>query len=494
VILYQGNDQWFFLDDWDFLSHRSATSFHDLVAPHGQHWTTLPILVYRALWWAVGIRHYWPYQLVLIVAHLGAAVLLRIIMRRAGVDAWIATAAASLFVLLGAGREDIVFAFQITFTGALALGLAHIVLADHQGPMNRRDLLGVICGVLALMFSGVGITMAVAVAVSTTIRRGWKVAAAHTAPVAAAFVVWWAAFARDVFKGAKASPGDTVAFLRDAITTVFGRMGDVPGMGWILAAVLIAGLALRWQRLSWTDFRKLDGPSVGLASAAFFFAASTGYGRAVGTSGIGSPSASRYVHILAALLLPAVALAASEFADRWRVALPLAVALFLVGLPGNVAALRASGTDKLTLGDPNTVLTMARLPLAQQVPRSYEPMPFDTFSIGWLLDGVASGRVPISPDDDAAVKAAATQFLTFKQLPSRPGGTCTPVPQGQPVRVDTGQRIEFDSAAVTLLRPDSGAVVGRFAAANGRSIGIVAGPMTLQIVTSPADRPVRLCQ
>ena len=83
VILYQGRDQWFFLDEWDFLADRSAGSFHDLMAPHAQHWTTFGVLVYRALWQLVGLRHYWPYQLCLVTLHLATAVLLRVVMRRA---------------------------------------------------------------------------------------------------------------------------------------------------------------------------------------------------------------------------------------------------------------------------------------------------------------------------------------------------------------------------------------------------------------------------
>src|SRR5215470_4677054 len=59
VILYQGRGQWFFLDEWNFLANRSAGSIHDLLAPHSQHWVTFGVVVYRALWRVVGLRHYW---------------------------------------------------------------------------------------------------------------------------------------------------------------------------------------------------------------------------------------------------------------------------------------------------------------------------------------------------------------------------------------------------------------------------------------------------
>ena len=33
-ILYQGRDQWFSIDEWDFLAARQLTSLSDLMRPH----------------------------------------------------------------------------------------------------------------------------------------------------------------------------------------------------------------------------------------------------------------------------------------------------------------------------------------------------------------------------------------------------------------------------------------------------------------------------
>jgi hypothetical protein len=45
------------------------------------------------------------------------------------------------------------------------------------------------------------------------------------------------------------------------------------------------------------------------------------------------------MHVVAALSLPAIAVAADALVRRWRVIAPVAVALLLVGIPGNVEAL-----------------------------------------------------------------------------------------------------------------------------------------------------------
>src|SRR5690606_32760272 len=84
VLLVATPDRWFLADEWDYLADRSATDLGDLFRPHNQHWSTLPILVYRGLFSVFGIRTYVPYQLVVVVLHLVACGLLWLVMRRAG--------------------------------------------------------------------------------------------------------------------------------------------------------------------------------------------------------------------------------------------------------------------------------------------------------------------------------------------------------------------------------------------------------------------------
>src|SRR5207237_2668558 len=120
-------------------------------------------LVDRALWAAVGLRSYLPYVGLAIVLHLGVAALRWLIMRRARVRPWTATVAASAFALFGAGAQDILWAFQIAFTGALLLGLVHLVLADHDGPLDVRAWLGLAPGTAALLGPGGAATMVIVV-------------------------------------------------------------------------------------------------------------------------------------------------------------------------------------------------------------------------------------------------------------------------------------------------------------------------------------------
>ena len=60
VLVHQGRSQWFVADDWDFLVSRHLTDVSGLFRPHAEHWTTLPIVVYRLLYAAFGIRTICP--------------------------------------------------------------------------------------------------------------------------------------------------------------------------------------------------------------------------------------------------------------------------------------------------------------------------------------------------------------------------------------------------------------------------------------------------
>jgi hypothetical protein len=60
LYLVLGRDHWFFLDDWDFIVNRHVGSLGELFRPHNEHWSTLPIIVYRGLYQVFGTRTYLP--------------------------------------------------------------------------------------------------------------------------------------------------------------------------------------------------------------------------------------------------------------------------------------------------------------------------------------------------------------------------------------------------------------------------------------------------
>ncbi len=157
VLLVANRNQWFFGDEWNFIVNRGPRGASiGVLEPHNEHWTTVPVLVFRGLLAIVGLRSYLPYVAVLLALHLGLAHLLWRVSLRVGATPAIATALAAVFIVLGAGSENLLWAFQIAFVGVVAFGWAAVLLHDHDGPFGRRDIVGWVASIAALDVLGPG--------------------------------------------------------------------------------------------------------------------------------------------------------------------------------------------------------------------------------------------------------------------------------------------------------------------------------------------------
>ena len=141
---YLDRNLWFFGDEWDFLTRRGLHgAYFSIWAPHNEHWSVLPILLWRAIYSLEHLSSYWPYLVPLLIAHIAVVHLLWRRCLREGADPWVATALATLFAFLGAGAEDLVWAFQIGFLSSLLFGLLAMEVVEGQPlPWKGRILLG----------------------------------------------------------------------------------------------------------------------------------------------------------------------------------------------------------------------------------------------------------------------------------------------------------------------------------------------------------------
>jgi hypothetical protein len=425
-----GSRIWFFRDDWEFLADRGV-NMHDLLRQHGGHFVALPILVFRAMYYIVGLRSYVPYQVLPIALHLAAAALLRVIMRRAGVSPWIATVAASLFVFFGSGSQDILWGFQIAFTGPLVLGMVQLILADHDGPIDRRDWIGIAAGAAALMCSGVAVAMVAIVGITVLIRRGWRVgwraAAFHTLPLGVAYAAWWLHYSSG--SGPTVTkPSVLIDWVRTGIAGAFDALGQVAFVGWALAIMLVAGLVLAWRQYDTTERRRRGAAISAMLVGAFGFLLISGVNRA--SLGTHFASSSRYLHIVAALLLPSLAVAADALIRRRRAFAPLVVALFLIGIPGNLAGTSKNFPAKAYFASyEQMVRSLPRMTLATRVPRDVRPELVNApwINVGWLLDGAHSGRIPTTRAPTPGERATNRLRLSLDELDEGSGTACTPV-------------------------------------------------------------------
>ena len=194
VLFYVNRHQWFGGDEWFILTHRGLTAgpgHQGLFEPHYEHWTTVPILAFRALYSIVGLHSYIPYIALVIVAHLAAVVLLWHVMVRSRIDAWVALCFVTVFAVLGTGFENLENAWQVTLVAPLALGLAAILVVPESGPFVVRDVIAAGFMTIAMMCSGVVLPMLLAVALIAFVRRGWRVAIGTAVVPAAVYAVWY---------------------------------------------------------------------------------------------------------------------------------------------------------------------------------------------------------------------------------------------------------------------------------------------------------------
>ena len=494
LILRQGRDQWFFLDEWALLTEQDI-GVDSLLKPHNEHLILLPRILYRVLFRTVGLSAYWPYQAFVIGAHLTSAVLLRVVMRRGGVRPWIATAVAAAFVVFGSGRQDIVWAFQITFTGALAFGLAQLLLSDHDGPFDWRDAAGLACGLGAILSSSVGVIMVGVVGLSLALRGAWRAAVLHVVPLAVIWLAWWWTRGRDAYQ-APAGIRGAYEYAIDGLFHAFARLGQVGGLGVVLGVALVAGVLLATRSDGFAPVVRRAAPSLALLLGGLAFLAVTGFARA-GRTGNDLPQATRYVYLTAAMLLPILGFAIEELGRRSRGAMIVACTALAVGVPGNIAAFRPSGIEVFTLGREEAVLVGANLPEMQQVPGDRSPFSWfeGAATADWLRSAVANGRIPEGPSVSPVTRATIALEVALDTGPGAPrAGACPPLAEPLELELQRGDAILFGGGdlQVQLRRDGVLSEPTTFPQTGPQRIEASAGPLDL-VLARAGDAPVEVC-
>ena len=328
---------WFFGDEWDFLVQRglayAPASHHSIWFPHNEHWSTLPILLWRVLFnlWHLGT--YWPYLLPVLFAHVAIMHLLWRICRRSGADPWISVATVGALGFLGAGAEDLAWAFQIGFVGAVFFGLLAIELLDTAPLGTRRQVLCIGCLIASLMCSTVGDAMVVGTASLAFATLPRRRALAVVVPPVAVYVAWFAVVGR--LGLAEHSDRFTLAtftnipgYLWSGLSSALGQSFNLQGAG---AAVLV-GLAA-WTGWHARSLMAERSTPLALVVAVIAFYVLAALGRDASTV---SPAVSRYIYIAFALLVPLVAKLLTSLAT-WPAARWGAVVLLGFTALGNVS-------------------------------------------------------------------------------------------------------------------------------------------------------------
>lgn len=406
-----GRKQWYIRDDWAFLLtrprlHQQFGIGEWLFQPQDGHWMSPPILIYRATQLLFGLGSYWPYLVPLLALHLGIVLAVRALCRRAGATEWTTTMVCAVLLVLGSGWENIMFAIQITYNMSLLAFLVHLLLADHDGPIDRRDVLGVIIGLVGVMSSGFGPFFIAGIGALLLVRRRWKAAVLATLPLALAYGWWWIRWGAD--PAADRNPGDKLQVPmwagRAMRATLHGMTGHIV-IG--VLATLAMFVALFGESVSVAG-RRLAMVLFGTCSFMFLGIATQRVGL-----GMQLAASSRYVYMGAMLLGPAFALGI-DVARRSQPALWTARLVLVGSALVNISWLDNQSTAwaQMAANERTTLELLTGSPqLTATLDPEFRPLPFSPdLRIGDLPTVVAEGavvpRVPVTDFDRALLRLA----------------------------------------------------------------------------------------
>jgi hypothetical protein len=347
IILILQAGQWFFFDEWAFLKLDGPGLFD----PHVGHWSTSPLLVFEALRATVGLHSYYPYAAAVTIVHLALAHITWRVLLRSGANPWISTAMVTVLIFFGVGAENILWAFQIGFLGAMAIGLVAFFLASNEQVSRRRLVAIIAISLFSLTWSGTAIPIVAATFLVLLRSQGWRKAAIYLVANLTVYIAWYTRFAI----GSPNNPDSGGFGLHKIFINIPEFLGVMLLFGWdkilpvpLLAFALLAA-AVVWAIRSMVRTRSLDVvfPAITLAIAAIIFAVLTAFSRAVFS--IGAAASSRYIYALFLLLLPLLAVALTRLVSHWSRG--TVVACLLVGLIAGyqgVVLVQAAGQQSAT--------------------------------------------------------------------------------------------------------------------------------------------------
>ncbi len=400
---YMDRHIWFFGDEWQFLLGRglgyAPGARRGIWFPHNEHWSTLPILLWRGLYSVFHLSTYWPYLIPVLLAQAGVMHLGWRLCRREGADPWVATAAVGVLGFLGAGAEDLVWGFQIGFVGSVFFGLlafdllerrpatrregrtasanplvggnwvapwsrsvgggraapwsrsvlgSRLVGGSNAAARRRLDNLASLALLASLMCSTVGDAMVAGGALLTFARRSRRDALRILALPVGSWVIWFAFIGRlGLHSSADQVTSATItglpAYVWTGLSSALGQTFNLEAAGAAILVGLAAWLAWHSQRL-W--LKHPSALALSVAATVFYVLA------ALGRDALGdSQAVPRYVYIALALLLPVLAMVLSSLGPGLAPKL-LAVGLLVVTALGNIgqAQTYVSTRDRLVEG------------------------------------------------------------------------------------------------------------------------------------------------
>jgi hypothetical protein len=428
MVLATNTNQWFFADEWEFIARRSrpaglGDTIRMYLRPHNEHWSTLPLLVYRAIFGVVGLKAYWPYLIVHLAAHVGLGLLLARRLRLDHVRVPVILLTTATFLFLGAGSENIFWAFQTAWIAAVAFCLVGLEIVDSaalRGALDKRAVGWLwLVGIAALMCAGTGVSSVVAIGLSVLLRFGWRKALLVGSVPGIAMAAWLLSFGRDSNSEPISwgySPYRVGGYAWRALVGMIDRTTGFAGLGVLVVVAVVVGALHRFS-----DLASQHGAVLSLAVAGVFFSIVVALGRIR----FDDPEASRYSYVLFVFFIPLlVVLVEHVLVGRPRIWQGVSTALSALFLLHSIGVLtdsaRVEGIRELQLK--RTVVaafSVANSPLV--APQSTPDARAPDLTMSRIRNLIAQGiLVPGKPEKELVALVSAISSVDITPMPRVP--------------------------------------------------------------------------
>lgn len=413
LLFYVGRELWFFGDEWTFLLHRSLSSFADLFRPHNEHWSTVPVVIYRIVFSEASLTSYTPYFLVLVSLNLAIGYAVGTHLLKLGAPVLVAALIAGGLVSFGPGGENLLWSFQIGYAISVLAAVLSFLQIERHTPTS--DIRATVLLIVSLASSGIGVPAVGVVALYFLLCRQWRRFLLVAGPPMGVYSLWLGLAGSAAVESASTNLVETLLLLpaytaRGLTATIDALFGLRIGLG--LLAPLVLGLAVA-AFLGNRPKKSVAVVALSMMMAVLVFAGA-GLTRAVAL-GIEQAAASRYVHVGAVFVVLGTGSAffSSQTWTRYRseaasLALALAVTAIVVS---NVGLLQDFGRNRVALSNDvqASVTAMAAVLLSDRdgdylddaSPVALNP----DINVGTLRRGLLDGTVRLPPGSVSSVPA-----------------------------------------------------------------------------------------
>lgn len=470
VYAVEGRGLIFHFDEWDFILRRRDASLGTFIEPHNGHLVVVSVVIYKLLFTVVGIDDYWPYRMLAVGAHLGIVVLFFALAQRR-IGPWLALVASVPLLFLGAGWQDILWPFQLSYLCSLLTGLGAMLALDRRD--RSGDIAASILLATALGSSGLGVALLAGATVELLWRehrwqRIWVVAVPGLL-----YGLWHTRYSTG-----ELDPANLLNVPRYAADAFAGATGALVGLGtdWgrVLAVAIVVTMLLRLRS-------PLGDPArVAMITVA---AVSLWALTAIARTDLAAPDSSRYVYAGALLILLLFVELARQLPVSPRVFGLVALGAAVAAV-GNLDSLR-QGAEGLQTTSRFVEAELAALEVARPAPPPGlrpDPVRAPQITAGAYLDAVQELGSPARPLVEATegseeVRAAADAVLAqAESVVPRPTGA--PPGRGSPPAVElaVAGQVTRRASCVTFRPSGSGAAMDIVARPPGVLVRAAPGP------------------